>query len=327
MNDRIGIHYSYFFVHEKSENLSPYRVRYIREEVWIMEWMERMKRALEYLEENLSDEISFEEVARLAMCSSYHFQRMFSFITDVPLAEYIRRRRLTLAVQDLQNPERKVIDIALKYGYDSPDAFSRAFRKLHGMTPSAAREPGVILKAYPKISFYLTLKGDKEVEYKIVEREGFKVFGKSIKTNEVDKHEIRAFLNSCHESGLHEEIRLTAGYGQRKEPGSKQVFQVLYDHKSDGTFNYMIAAEGPQNDKMMIVDFDVLEIPKSIYAVFIDRCPLSQAIGNKAGTIWQRLPEWFESTGYEYADKPALEVPSYTQTEKIIEIWVPINKK
>lgn len=291
-----------------------------------MDWWERMKRALEYLEENMTGEISFEEAARLAMCSNYHFQRMFSLITNVPPAEYIRRRRLTLAVQDIQNHELKVIDIALKYGYESPDAFSRAFQKLHGITPTAAREPGVNLKAYPRISFYLILKGDKEMEYRIVDREGFKVFGKSIKTNEADKHEIKTFLNSCHEDGLHEKIRLIAGYGQRKDSCSKQVFQVLYGHKSDGTFNYMIAAVFPQNDNMIIADFDVLEIPKSTYAVFSDRCNLNEPIADKANVIWKMLPEWFESTGYEYASKPALEIPSYTKTEKVIEIWVPITK-
>ena len=292
-----------------------------------MQWLERMNRALDYLEENITEEINFEETARLAMCSSYHFQRMFSFITDVPLAEYIRRRRLTLAAHELQNSGLKVIDIALKYGYESPDAFARAFQKLHGITPSAAREPGVILKAYPRISFYLTLKGDKEIEYKVVEREGFKVFGKSIKANEVDRHEIKNFLNSCHDSGMHDKIRITAGYGQRKDPGSKQVFQVLYGYKSDGTFNYMIAAEFPQNDNGIYDDFDVLEIPKSTYAVFSDKCLLSEAVGIKAAAIWKRVPEWLESTGYEYADKPALEIPSYSEKEKIIEIWIPIKKR
>ncbi len=159
---------------------------------------------------------------------------MFSYITDVPLAEYIRRRRLTFAAQELQNPKAKVIDIALKYGYDSPDAFTRAFHKLHGITPSAAREQGVVLKAYPRISFYLTLRGDKEMEYKIVESQGLKVFGKSIKTTQVDGQcfqDAKVFLDSCHDSGIYENIRITAGYGPRKHPNSKQVFQVLYGFK------------------------------------------------------------------------------------------------
>jgi len=131
-----------------------------------MEWLERMNRALAYIEANITVEISMEEVAKLACCSSYHFQRMFSFITGVPLAEYIRRRRLTMAALDLQSGNSRVIDVALTYGYDSPDAFTRAFHKLHGMTPSAAREPGVKLKAYPRLTFHLSVKGDKDMDIK-----------------------------------------------------------------------------------------------------------------------------------------------------------------
>lgn len=117
-----------------------------------MLWVERMNMAMEYIEDNIDGDISFDEVAKRAMCSTFHFHRIFSFIADIPLAEYIRRRRLTMAAQELRNTQCRVIDISVKYGYDSPDAFTRAFQKFHGMTPSTAREPGVLLKAYPRIS-------------------------------------------------------------------------------------------------------------------------------------------------------------------------------
>ena len=294
-----------------------------------MEWMERMNKALDYLEKNMADEISFEEAARLAACSSYHFQRMFSFITNIPLAEYVRRRRLTLAAQEIRNSPVKVIDIAIKYGYDSPDAFTRAFQKLHGVTPSAAREPGVILKAYPRISLYLTLKGDREMEYKVIEREGLKVFGKSINTTQVDGKcfkDAKDFLDACHADGLHEKIRLTAGYNSRKEPHTKQVFQVLHSFRPNGDFIYMIAAEYPKDGHVQ-KDFEVLEIPKGTWAVFCDRCSLNEAIGLKVGEIWRRMPEWLEATGYEFTDQPAFEIPYYTEKEKTCEVWVPIVKK
>ncbi|MCG6581885.1 helix-turn-helix domain-containing protein, partial [Acinetobacter baumannii] len=107
-----------------------------------MDWLMRMNRALDYIEMNLSDEIELAEVARKACCSSHQFQRMFSFITNVTLAEYIRRRRLTLAAFELQNSDAKVIDIALKYGYESPVSFARAFQMLHGVNPAIARQEG-----------------------------------------------------------------------------------------------------------------------------------------------------------------------------------------
>src|SRR5690606_17230453 len=105
--------------------------------IW-MDWLNRMNSAMEYVETHLSEEIEYEQVARIACCSTYHFQRMFSFITGLPLSEYIRRRRLTLAAFELQQSNTKVIDTALKYGYESPEAFSRAFKKLHGVMPSSA---------------------------------------------------------------------------------------------------------------------------------------------------------------------------------------------
>lgn len=156
-----------------------------------MEWLERMNKALQYMEDNISSDISFEEAARIACCSSYHFQRMFSFITGVTLAEYIRHRRLTMAALELQNGSEKIIDLALKYGYESPDAFTRAFQKLHGVTPSVAREPGVKLKAYPRISFQISVKGDKDMDYRIVDKPAFKVIGKGIRVSTKDGENIK----------------------------------------------------------------------------------------------------------------------------------------
>ena len=142
-----------------------------------MDWLEHMNAAMDYIEVHLADEISYDRAARLACCSTYHFQRMFSYLAGVPLAEYIRRRRLTLAAFELRGGKCKVIDVALKYGYESPEAFSRAFKKLHGAMPLAAREAGVPLKAYPRMRFHITIQGNKEMNYRILQREAFRVFG------------------------------------------------------------------------------------------------------------------------------------------------------
>jgi len=133
--------------------------------------------ALAYVEDNLTSEINQDVLARIACCSAYNFYRMFSFITDISLTEYIRRRRLTLAAIELQNGDVKVIDLALKYGYDSPVSFTRAFQALHGVTPTEARAGGVTLKAYPRISFQISIKGEKEMDYRIENKEAFQVFG------------------------------------------------------------------------------------------------------------------------------------------------------
>jgi AraC family transcriptional regulator len=107
-----------------------------------MDSLKKMNDALNYIEENLTNDIDFKEVARLAFCSEYHFQRMFSFLAGISLSEYIRRRRLTLSAFELNNSNIRIIDIAIKYGYSSPDSFTRAFQNLHGITPSEAQFNG-----------------------------------------------------------------------------------------------------------------------------------------------------------------------------------------
>ncbi|KRF03352.1 hypothetical protein ASG89_23200 [Paenibacillus sp. Soil766] len=119
-----------------------------------MDWLARMNRAMDYIEMNLTEEIEVDKVAQKACCSSHQFLRMFSYITNVTLTEYIRRRRLTLAAIDLQNNKAKVIDIAFKYGYESPVIFVRAFQLMHGVTPAKVRQEVIELKAYPRLSFH-----------------------------------------------------------------------------------------------------------------------------------------------------------------------------
>ncbi|KAA2301796.1 helix-turn-helix transcriptional regulator, partial [Clostridioides difficile] len=142
-----------------------------------MDWLERMNRAVSYIEDNLEQDIDYDQIAKIALCSVYQFQRMFSFVLDVPLSEYIRRRRLTLAAFDLKNRKNTVTDIALKYRYETPESFSRAFQNLHGMTPTLARNAGSELKAFPRISFQIILKGVVGMNYRIEKRDAFQVYG------------------------------------------------------------------------------------------------------------------------------------------------------
>ncbi|MDR9746175.1 helix-turn-helix transcriptional regulator [Paenibacillus taichungensis] len=142
-----------------------------------MDWLMRMNRALDYIEINLVSEIELKEIAKSACCSSHQFQRMFSFITNVSLAEYIRRRRLTLAAIELQNSDMRVVDIAIEYGYESPVSFARAFQSLHGVNPAMAREEGIALKAYTRLSFLISIKGEEPMNYRIEQKKAFKYLG------------------------------------------------------------------------------------------------------------------------------------------------------
>ncbi len=136
-----------------------------------------MNEAMKYIEENLSAEIDYKTIARLAHCSEYHFKRMFSFLAGMTLSEYIRRRRLSMAALELNQSSIKVIDVAMKYGYNSPDSFTRAFLHLHGVTPSEARKHGQPLKVYPVMTFQLSIRGGNEMNYRIEQKEAFNIVG------------------------------------------------------------------------------------------------------------------------------------------------------
>lgn len=130
-----------------------------------MSWHERMNRAVDYIENNLCNDIDLETIAKITCQSATSFQRTFSIVTEMPVSEYIRRRRMSLAALDLQNNNAKVIDTSLKYGYDSPEAFARAFKEIYGISPSAARKKDIVLRIFPRLSFLMTIKGDVIMNY------------------------------------------------------------------------------------------------------------------------------------------------------------------
>ncbi|WP_413537376.1 helix-turn-helix transcriptional regulator [Enterococcus malodoratus] len=145
-----------------------------------MEWLDHLNTSIAYVEENLTGKIELERAAQLAQCSSYHYQRMFSYIADVTLGEYIRRRKMSLAGVDLQRGE-KVVDVAGKYGYDSPTSFNRVFKSIHGMTPKEAKQSGAKLTSYPMLTFKLTVKGVQAMEYQLIDKDAFQVTGFGLK--------------------------------------------------------------------------------------------------------------------------------------------------
>lgn len=287
-----------------------------------MDWLDRMNNAMEYVETHLSEAIDYDQVARIACCSTYHFQRMFSFITNVSLAEYIRRRRLTLAAFELQNSGVKVIDIALKYGYESPEAFSRAFKKMHGVVPMSARDKGVSLKAYPRLSFHISIRGDVEMNYKIEEKQGFEMFGVStlVKADGENPYiEIPQFWEKCISDGTVKRIRSAAGLGEHG-----QIHGVLYNHQGE-QFSYMIGYFLSQNG--LPQGFERLQIPQQTYAIF--STGINPDGQNDIHGLWKRIwGEWFPSSNYEFANGPEFEM-TYDRGNNMyeMEVWIPVVKK
>lgn len=285
-----------------------------------MEWIEQLNKAITYMEDHLEEGIELEKVAEIACCSTFHFQRMFSYIADIPLSEYIRRRKMTRAALELQNNNYKIIDVSLKYGYDSPTAFARAFKNIHGISPSEAKSKGIMLKAFPPISFKLTIKGEAEMNYRIEKKEAFRVVGvkKHFKINiEENFAQVPAFWQKTGESGIIPEIVSLLN----KEPyGLLGVSACM-----NGTdFDYFIAVASDRAVPEKMCEYIV---PECTWAIFESTGPLPETLQELQKRI---VMEWLPASGYEYANAPDIEVyPEGNQRAEDYrcEAWLPIIKK
>ncbi|KGA97166.1 AraC family transcriptional regulator [Alkalihalobacillus alcalophilus ATCC 27647 = CGMCC 1.3604] len=287
-----------------------------------MEALTNFSSSIEYIESRLQEKIEIEELAKITHFTKFHYQRMFYMLTGVTVAEYIRRRRLTLAAQELLSSKEKVIDVAMKYRYDSPEAFTRAFRKLHGVSPSQVRKNGIKLSAYPKISFQLQIKGAIDMNYQILEKGKMEVVGKSIRisTENGENHQkIPLFWNEFNSDGSSEELEKVC-----TELGYLGVCLNFDEEQKE--FDYMIAVEIRAGEK--VPNGYVKEmIPAATWAVFEAVGPAAKAVPEVTGRIFS---EWLPSTGYELANKPELEVypaGDVTAHDYRTEIWMPIVKK
>ncbi|GFP76507.1 AraC family transcriptional regulator [Clostridium fungisolvens] len=288
-----------------------------------MDSLKRMNEALDYIEKNLTDDIDIKEVARLALCSEYHFQRMFSFLAGISLSEYIRRRRLTLAAFELNNSNVKVIDIAIKYGYSSPDSFTRAFQNLHGITPSEARLKGQSLKAYPRMTFQLTIKGGNEMNYRIVEKEAFSIVGIKkrvpIVFNGVNPG-IAEMWKSLNEEMIHQLKELSNIDPRGIISASTNFSEGRMEER--GELDHYI---GVATTEECPVNLTKLDVAASTWAVF-------EAVGPFPGTlqnVWGRIySEWFPSSNYEQAEGPEIlwnESKDVSSPNFKSEIWIPVK--
>lgn len=272
-----------------------------------MELLERMNRAVEYIETNLTNKIDYEKVANEIGYSIHHFQRMFSFITDISMAEYVRRRRMTMAAFELQNSSMKVIDIALKYGYESPEAFARAFQNLHGITPTVARNKGIGLKAYPRISFQISIKGASEMKYRIETRKDFQVYGIERIfdiSNDENLREIPRFWNQVLSNG--ECDKLAESTGNLNNQGELCPVNAVCDYKkTEGTtFPYMICAL--KSNKSDTRGYKVVEVPSATWAIFTseeydmeDVSIAFQDLNKRAHTEWLPTSTYNKLEGYD----------------------------
>lgn len=285
-----------------------------------MDWLESIMKAINYIEENLTENLTIAEIAKQACISPFYFQKGFAMLCGFTVADYIRKRRLSLAGNDLVNSDKKIIDIALKYGYDSPDSFTKAFTRFHGVTPTVVRKKGSMIKSFAPLKINISLKGAYTLDYKIVEKESFSVIGISkIIKYENAIIEVPKLWKELHES---EKNKIISG-----------MYGINIDKDMSGNeFEFMIADD--YNGIEEIPNSFILKIiPKYTWVVFACKGPVKNTLSEVNQKIFT---EWLPNCqDYEIAEGYNIEIYSDPANYKkgvqdenyYSEIWIPIKKR
>lgn len=286
-----------------------------------MDLLTQLNLAMNYIEEHICDDIALAYVSKVTTYSPYHFGRLFYYIAEMPLSEYIRKRKLTLAAMELQSHDVKVIDLAVKYGYDNADSFTRAFVRQHGLTPTAGRQTGVILKIFPPLTFQIKIKGVEEMNWRIELKEEFEIFGIERIFQNDDVGKIPDFWTECHNNGSYE--RLFNDAGGNIDPKGCCVINAICGHIEPDVneFPYMLFAEKKEGCKTD--GYKTVKIPKHTWAVFrVDN--LKDHVPSQIPILFQRAySEWLPSSGYDKATGPDMEIYG----DDFEEVWIPVVRK
>lgn len=273
-------------------------------------WIEGIQDAIEYMESNLTQEITVKDVAEKAYVSEFHFQRIFMVLCGFSVSEYIRNRRMALAARELAHSDMKVIDVALKYGYDSPDSFTRAFTKFHGITPSAAKEAGAKLRDFAPVRINLTLEGGTMMEYKIVEKAAFTLMGRKRKfSNETSYQEIPEYWQEHYRDGGGEVV--CGMYGLCIDSDGEYFDYLIAD-------NYLPWKEIPQG-------YETRTLPAGTWAVFPCKLRTLQDTNTRMWKEWLPNCKEYKLGGNYNIEMYALPCEEEPQ-ESYVELWLPIEK-
>ena len=291
-----------------------------------MNWIQGIQRAIDYVEAHITEELDLEEAARQAYSSPFHFQRVFGILCGFSLGDYIRMRRLSLAGEELSKGNIKIIDAALKYGYDTPESFSRAFTRFHGIAPSEAKHSGNI-RIFTPLSVKLTLTGGRKMDYRIEKREAFQVVckrkqvGKPQSANATP--DITAMWQEYGKDGTM--ARLIGCIPDH--PVMKGLLGICFSSELNAKqFPYGIGVE--YDGRPVDDDLEVVTIPAHTYAVFTSKGKMPDAF---IETYHRIVTEFFpQSTQYEYAENVEFEVYSsqdISDPDYHCEIWIAVNEK
>jgi len=292
----------------------------MQKEVMTVGWIEDISKAISYIEENITEDLTIESIAKQAFVSPFYFQKGFAMLCGFTVGEYIRHRRLTLAGSELVATDGRIIDIAMKYGYDSPDSFTKAFTRFHGITPTAARKDGAMVKSFASLKIKFSLEGGYIMDYKIVEKDSFTVLGASkvFKYEDATK-EIPQFWSEHFQKGNGKYVCGMYGVNIDESMKGNEFEYLIAD-------NYNPCAEVPDG-------FVTKEIPKYTWAVFPCKGAMPevmQDVNRKIFSEWLPNCRDYEiAAGYniEMYNNP-VDYPNGTGDENYYsEIWIPVKKK
>ena len=284
-----------------------------------MNWVDSISKSINYIESHLLEDIKIEDIANQVYMSPLYLQKGFSIMCNYTISEYIRNRRLSLAGKDLMNTDEKIIDIALKYCYDSPDSFTKAFNRFHGSTPNSIRKDGAIIKEFAPLRISIDLKGGYTMDYKIEEKESFKVVGLSEKFKYDDAYEDVPKMWQLFKETNNNKICTKYGVNMDIEMSGNEFIYMICDDYKEG----MEVPEG----------FKVREIPKYTWAIFTCYGPSYKSMPKLNEKIFK---EWLpNSNEYEIAAGYNIEMYSDPSTydngimndKYYTEIWIPVKKK
>jgi len=282
-----------------------------------MDWIEKMNMAIDYIEAHMTDKLNTEDIAKVADCSTYHFQRMFACMTGIPLSEYIRRRRMSLAVADLKTDGVKIIDVALKYGYNSPTAFNRAFQSVHGIAPSLVKHDGVAVKSYQPLSFQMVVKGVESFNFRIEKKEAFRVVGTSITMDGDMEHMVEPmnqFWEVLEKNGTLAKIK-----GLSDDDVPEELLEVMAPDGNTEEWKYMLAALTSAEPDEKLEEYTV---GAYTWAIFSDDGQTTEE-----GLGYRVIKEWLPTSGYEYDDGPDMNVYFKGDSDgSKSEFWIPVRK-
>lgn len=288
-----------------------------------MNSLEKLNAALRYIEDNLDGTIDYRAVAGHANCSEYHFKRVFSFLAGMPLSEYIRRRRLTLAANDLRDGSLRVLDVAVKYGYDSADSFARAFAALHGITPGQVRHGTRTTQSYSPLTFQLSIHGGHTMEYRIEHKEQFCITGHR-KRVKMQFNGVNPEIAAMWEALDNEQITRLKSINNMEPSGMISASINFSEERMEeqGELDHYI---GVASTLPPPEEFQTLKVAAGSWAVFGSEGPFPDTLQSTWGRIYS---EWLPSTDYEVVEGPEIlriEEMTHNNTQCKSEIWIPVR--